>query len=124
MPDVDFLSPWKHFVFGVLGVRTPNAGPGRCGEALWNYHVAPIIRLNDEHLYVFDPIVQPTPIRKESYHERLTATDDTSVEGSVTCLPITYDTHHKCFKSDQQALEAYQLQKEAETKFLAVLLDR
>ena len=122
---IEFPPPWKHFIFGQLGVHSENSDPKRCGnEVRWKYHVVPIVRLNDNHVYILDPIVNPAPVRKEEYYHMITTFWDTSITGSVTCLPITYQEGSKCFQSDQPAMNRYLRYKAREKKSLAVFLDR
>ena len=73
----------------------------------WWYHVVPIIKLNDDQLYVFDPSLSTRPMTTNSFYETISVNEDGSrpptknyrdnVRGKVTCLPNTYNTAFKCF---------------------------
>ena len=68
MASISFPSPWKHFMYGKLGLRSENLDPSVNCEARWSYHVVPIVKLNDNQLYILDPIINPSPVRKEEYY--------------------------------------------------------
>ena len=90
--DPTFDYPFKHFMFGTF-VRKFD------GQTItWNYHVAPIIKLNDGELYILDPVVSDKPMKKDAYHSEIGG-ESSKLNGYVTCQPDTYDEKDDCFDS-------------------------
>ena len=95
-------------MFGALIIDVENGTPGE--KLAWAYHVAPIIRLRDQQLYVMDPLISDRPVTKATAHAELGNPDmdyeDPSgtgitisgqITGYVTCKPETYDRYYDCF---------------------------
>ena len=96
-------------MFGDLIVNTANlpVNPGDQELLRWSYHVVPIIRLQDDQLYVFDPTLSNIPMKISSFYDAISVSVDgtrpaakdykDNVWGKVTCLPNTYSSLWKCF---------------------------
>ena len=96
-PNQSFDAPKKHFAFGNLWTKSINAAPGKDEWIYWNYHVAPIVRLNDGKLYVFDPALGGNAIPKEEWYSDMTLKQSSSISGFVTCEANTYSPLNSCF---------------------------
>ena len=93
----------KHFAFGDLRATSPSI-PG--GIVYWNFHVAPMVRLNDNRLYILDPALCANPIEKEEWYKLMMLTHEASITGFVTCEPNTYDEESSCFNPLKQTDES------------------
>ena len=102
--------PWKHYVFGKLIAKTPNAYKIR-GEIIWDYHVAPIIRLKDDRLYILDPALSANPIMQDDWYKMLVTNPNlhnlnrhntgSGITGSVSCVETAISYYSNCFNVEQ-----------------------
>ena len=93
-------------------------------EVNWNWHVAPIVKLRDNELYILDPLMGSKPLKKDDYHLMLsvgiinaqgTGGTQGTITGYVTCRPDTYDNNDDCFNPHRAtSLQTF----ERETKLL------
>ena len=111
-PYLSFEAPKKHFAFGELRTKSNNARPGKDGVVGWGYHVAPIVRLNDEKLYVFDPALSDDAIPKEEWYALMTQKPSSFVSGFVTCDANTYREFNSCFKPKKNTDEETKCENE------------
>jgi len=96
-PNQSFEAPKKHFAFGDLWTKSKNAAPGAEEWIGWNYHVAPIVRLNDGKLYVFDPALGGNALPKEEWYTVMTQKPSSNISGFVSCEANTYSPSSSCF---------------------------
>ena len=90
--------PFKHFMYGSFFHLLEEENKVR--EVQWKFHVAPIVKLRDNELYVLDPLMYPEPVKKDEYHSKLIGTKG-DMSGYVTCQPDTYDNAADCFNPDR-----------------------
>lgn len=93
-PDKKFNNAKKHFAFGTLRAQSDNIPQGTVS---WGYHVAPMIRLNDDKLYILDPALSPDAIEKEGWYKLMMTKPEARITGFVTCEPNAYDAFSRCF---------------------------
>ena len=98
--EKQFHLPFKHFAFGELIAQTPNARKN--GQVRWRYHVAPIVKLNDDQFYILDPALSADPIAKDEWYGMIVTTPNqykvkSATTGLVTCWPNTYTPIDECF---------------------------
>lgn len=85
----------KIFVFGDLMVKTDNSEYGYVG---WWFHVAPIVRVDDEK-YIIDPAVEPErPLKLVEWLERM---GDKSEMKIAICNPFAYTPESLCVSAPE-----------------------
>ena len=97
-----FERPYLHFAWGWLVFDTDNVPSSYAykNQAVWNHHVAPIIRINDMILYVLDPGISAVPLLKNQWHDIMTRSMDKQsgihpyITGYVTCRTDAYYLAH------------------------------
>ena len=103
-PEKVFEPPKKHWIFGHLVFKTNlyDALDFEVHECTWTYHVAPIIKIKDQH-YILDPGVSPSPMKRHDWYDLLSKHTDTAknnekgeITGHVTCETKTFDPQHDC----------------------------
>ena len=112
-PNKSFEPPKKHFAFGELRAKSINTAPEDNGLVQWDWHVAPIIRLNDGNLYVLDPALGANALTKEEWYDKMTQTDNAYISGFVTCNANTYNLHNSCFDPVKNAEEETNCENES-----------
>ena len=71
-------------------------------QITWGQHVAPIVKLKDNELYILDPLISNTPMKLDDYHLALESTGS-KISGYVTCQPDTYVQFDDCFNPDKES---------------------
>ena len=94
-----FNDPYKHYMFGSLVSHVKEMGK-KIREVTWDNHVAPIVKLRDNALYILDPLVSNRPMKRDEYHSALESTGS-KIKGYVTCQPDTYGHEDDCFNPDK-----------------------
>jgi hypothetical protein len=88
-------APTKVFVFGDLGVKTPNAPFGSVG---WWYHVVPVISFHKQ-IFVLDPAIDPKRPLPFMEWIGLMTPDPSTVTASI-CATDAYTPESSCADAD------------------------
>ena len=99
--NANFNDPYKHFIFGNLVHNVKEMGK-KVKQITWAQHVVPIVKLNDNQLYILDPLISNTPMKRDDYHLALKSTGS-EITGYVTCQPDTYDQFDDCFNPEKES---------------------
>ena len=111
-PNHSFEAPKKHFAFGDLWTKSINTAPYLDGWVDWGWHVAPIVRLNDGNLYVFDPALGGNAIPKQEWYALMTQKASSHISGFVTCDANTYRLESSCFHPTRRTDEETKCENE------------
>ena len=86
-PEKEFARPRSHHVFGNLVYKSKRLSKGVWREFTynWQWHVAPIVEIDDGEHYILDAAVSPSPTEKEEWYALITQGDPSQITGSVTC---------------------------------------
>jgi hypothetical protein len=100
LAELNYPAPTKIFIFGNLGVKSPNA-PGGVG---WWFHVVPIVSFHGQ-AYVLDQAVEPRRPLLLNEWLALVSEDPTDVKASI-CVSSAYLPESDCAygKDDSDAL--------------------
>ena len=85
--------------------KSTSASPEANGLVAWSYHVAPIVRLNDDKLYVLDPSLSADAVTKEEWYALMSGHEQANISGFVTCDTKTYVPSDSCFSPAKEAEE-------------------
>ena len=105
-----FPLPQKHFIFGYLRVKSPNAAPRNQGYVTWSWHVAPQVRLNDGKIYILDPILHADPVPRNTWYKTTTSQPGvpaTGITGVASCNSATWWPSDHCFNASNKSAEKW-----------------
>ena len=111
-----FNDPYKHFMFGSLVSHVKEMGK-KIREVNWDNHIAPIVKLKDNALYILDPLVSNRPMKRDEYHSALESTGS-KITGYVTCQPDTYGHEDDCFNPDKMEAKKLETHNDKTSLFL------
>ncbi len=114
LTDLNYIRPFKIFVFGDLSLQTPYAASGAVS---WWYHVSLVVSYMGA-IFVLDPALDTEkPVLVDDWYSKM---GDSSEMKVAVCNPYSYDPIDNCYiateASDKEAISDQRMYLEKEWK--------